>query len=122
MSREEIWACIEASKPDLKPSQQSLSMPIIKRLCKKMKAGIRFSDIKVENGIICDGHHRYIALLLAGQRIERVPSILKSEILDWESVVFEDGDWDDEGKVMRLNKIDAYYNNCTIDEILQILK
>lgn len=122
MTREEILACVEASETDLRPSQQSVSIPVIIRLYKKMKGGIRFSNIKVENGTICDGHHRYIASLLAGVGIEIIPSILKSEILDWKSVAFENNDWDNDHKVLRLNKIDAHYNKMTLEQVLNILK
>jgi hypothetical protein len=122
MTREDILACIKANELDLKPSQPRLSIPIIIRLCKKMKAGIIFPDIKVENGTICDGHHRYIASLVAKVGISRVPSILKSDIIDWKSVVFDDDDWDDKEKIERLNKIDAHYNNMTLEQLLEILK
>ena len=122
MTREDILACIKANELDLKPSQPRLSIPIIIRLCKKMKAGIKFPDIKVENGVICDGHHRYIASLIARAGISRVPSILTSDIIDRKSVDFDDNDWDEPERIAQLNKVDAHDNNMTLEQVLEILK
>ena len=63
-----------------------------------MSAGIKFSEIKVENNLICDGHHRYIGSLLANFSLERIQGNVTSATtqIDWTSVIFEDEDWDTE--------------------------
>lgn len=89
-----------------------------------MLAGIKFSGIKVDNNLICDGHHRYLASLLANFSIERIPTIITpaTTAVDWTSVVFEDLDWDTQVKINMLNEQDAVYNNMTIGQILDIVK
>ena len=37
-----------------------------------MSVGIKFSAIKIENNLICDGHHRYIAAILSNFKLEIV--------------------------------------------------
>lgn len=89
-----------------------------------MRAGIKFSEIKVDEDLICDGHHRYVASLLAQFPIDSIPSKRTSatEIIDWESVVFEDKDWDTETKIEYLNEQDAIFNNISIEELVELLK
>ena len=89
-----------------------------------MSAGIRFSGIKVENNLICDGHHRYIASLLADFPIERIPGSITASTtaVNWESVIFEEEDWDTAAKINMLNAQDADYNNIAIELIVELLK
>lgn len=42
---------------ELSSTHKKLSVPIINRIYRKMLAGIKFADIKVDNNLICDGHH-----------------------------------------------------------------
>lgn len=69
-------------------------MPIIDRIYRKMVAGIKFSGIKVADNLICDGHHRYLASLLANAIIEQLPTSITSatNIIDWQLVIFEEDD------------------------------
>jgi hypothetical protein len=55
-----------------------------------MSVGINFSGIKVENNLICDGHHRYIASILANFPLERIPGTITfaTTPVYWESVTF----------------------------------
>jgi hypothetical protein len=58
----------------------------------KMTAGISFYGIKVDGKLIRDGHHRYLALLMANNPLERVSGIKTSATrqVDWKFVVFEE--------------------------------
>lgn len=89
-----------------------------------MSAGIKFSGIKVEDNLICDGHHRYIASILANFPLERIPGSTTSATspVDWKSVTFEEEDWDTVAKIDMLNEQDAEYNNITIEKIVELLK
>lgn len=89
-----------------------------------MSAGIRFPGIKVENNLICDGHHRYIASLFANFSLKRIQGNVTSATIqiDWNSVIFEDEDWDTEAKINMLNEQDANYNNIPLEQIVQLLK
>ncbi len=85
---------------ELSSTHRKLCIPIINRIYKMMSVGIRFSGIKVENSIIFDGHHRYLASLLAGISIERIAARNTSATttVDWKAVTFEDEDWDTPGE------------------------
>ena len=98
MTREIIVDFISNNKIELASTHTRLCLPIINRIFKKMSAGIKFSEIKVENNLICDGHHRYIGSLLANFSLERIQGNVTSATtqIDWTSVIFEDEDWDTE--------------------------
>jgi hypothetical protein len=89
-----------------------------------MKVGIKFSDIKVYDSVICDGHHRYLASLLANYPLDIAPSFTTSatKVLAWDSISFDDDDWHTLAKVKFLNEQDAEFNNMGMNELLEILK
>lgn len=89
-----------------------------------MAAGIKFSGIKVAGNVIGDGHHRYIASLLANYTLEIMPTIISPSIeaVDWPLVVFEEEDWDTPAKINLLNRQDAAYNGLSLEEIALLLK
>ena len=115
---------ISKKEIDLISTHTKLCLPVINRIYKKMSAGIKFSGIKVEDSLICDGHHRYIASILANFPLERVPGSLTSATspVDWKSVTFEEEDWDTVAKIDMLNMQDAEYNNIAIEKIVELLK
>jgi hypothetical protein len=89
-----------------------------------MSGGIKFAGIKVENNLICDGHHRYIASLLANLQIEILPGNTTSatSVIDWKSVSFVEDDWDTEAKIRVLNEQDAEFNNISLESVVELLK
>lgn len=89
-----------------------------------MRAGINFSDIKVDNNMICDGHHRYIASLFANFPLERISGVITSATteVNWNSVIFDDEDWDTSAKIKMLNEQDAEFNNIQLKELIELLK
>ncbi len=86
--------------------------------------GIHFSEIKVDHNLICDGHHRFFASLLAKQNIDRIPSIstMATTVTDWKSVVFVEEDWDTPAKISWLNEQDASFNDISIGDLTELLK
>ncbi len=107
---------------ELKSKQDKLSFPIIERLYLKMKEGIKFDNIKTCNGIIIDGHHRYICSKLLEIKLEENPSILPSEITlhEWDTVRLEHDDWDSKDDIIRHNKRDAEINNISIEKLNEL--
>jgi hypothetical protein len=107
---------------ELKPTHEKLCYPILERIYKKMCVGIYFSGIKVYEDIIIDGHHRYLASLLAGVSLERNPSNITSatKTTTWNNIDLVEEDWDTEAKINYLNQIDADNSGMTI-EALKIL-
>ena len=89
-----------------------------------MTVGIKFSAIKVENNLICDGHHRYIAAVLSNFNLEIVIGKVNSATnsISWESIIFEEEDWDTIAKIKMLNEQDADFNNIEFEKIIEILK
>jgi hypothetical protein len=124
VTKEIIQELIHKNEIGLFSTHAKLCLPIINRIYKKMSAGIRFSGIKVENNLICDGHHRYIASLLANFPLGRIfgTSTSATIVVDWKSVTFEEEDWDTPAKIDMLNEQDAAYNNIPIEEIIELLK
>ena len=116
ISKEIISEFIKKSKIDLVATQSKLCIPVINRIFLKMSVGIKFSAIKVSNNIICDGHHRYFASLLANFPLERIPGLVPSSTTEftWDNVIFEEDDWDTSAKIAMLNDQDADYNNMSI--------
>ena len=111
-------------KLELKSTHSRLCFPIIDRIYRKMLVGIKFSPIKVDEGIIIDGHHRYLASVLAGITVDVDLSQRTSatEIYEWHTIQFDLNDWDSESKIAMLNQQDALYNNMTIEKLNVLLK
>lgn len=109
---------------ELKATQEKLSFPVLNRIFKKMKGGIIFSDISVKDGIICNGHHRYIASILADYVIKSSPGVTTSAtlVVPWKSVLLLEDDYDTKAGIEVLNQRDAKYNNLSEDDILELLK
>ena len=119
ITKEFIQNFVNNHEFELSSTQAKLCVPIINRIFKKMSAGIKFSSIKVENNFICDGHHRYIASILASFFLERTPSSSTSatEAVDWKSVIFEENEWDAPELIDFLNRQDAEFNDIPVAAI-----
>jgi len=117
---------IAGSDFTLSPTQSKISIPILERIYKKMANEIQFGPIWVfDEKLIIDGHHRYIASLLADFNLEHTSTIRVPEVhieLKWKDVVFVNEEWDTEANINRLNEEDAKFNKMTIEQIEQILK
>ena len=115
---------ISSNEPELRCTQSKLCLPIIDRIYRKLLHGVKFSAIKVDDNLICDGHHRYLAACLANVTIERIPysRTLATVAVDWSSVVFIEEDWDTAAKVEMLNEQDARYNNMSVQKLVELLK
>ncbi|WP_297337994.1 hypothetical protein [Algoriphagus sp.] len=77
----EILSLIKTGKLDLISTHKHLSIPVIKRIYKKMKLKLIFDSIQVDNeNVIINGHHRYIASKLADFNLDvstrATPSLL----------------------------------------------
>jgi hypothetical protein len=106
------------------PSQERLSFPIIKRLYLKMRIGIQFAPLKICNGIIIDGHHRYVAACLAKISCEYVPAQSSSILIRgvWQSVKIVSEDWDTPQLIQEMNITDAKYSNINLDTLNQLIE
>jgi hypothetical protein len=41
---------------------------------------------------------------------------------DWSLVEFVEEEWDTEDKILRLNELDALYNNISLEKVIEITK
>lgn len=124
ITKEVLQQFLSENNIELKSTHKTLCFPVINRIYKKMKAGIKFAEIKVSEGVICDGHHRYLASLMADYPIGTVPYITTSatDITEWESVDLVDDDWDTPAKIQMLNEQDADFNAISLEKIVELLK
>jgi|JI7StandDraft_1071085.scaffolds.fasta_scaffold48493_3 hypothetical protein len=108
----------------LKASQNKLSVPVIARIYKKMKVGIKFPGVQISQGVIINGHHRYIASLLCKCHIEQVPWVKSPSIpeIQWSEVVLVEEDWDTAAQVLKHNEDDARYNAISVEQLRALLK
>lgn len=109
---------------EFKPSQVKLSIPIVRRLYKKMVYGIKFDSIKVCDDLIIDGHHRYVSAVLAKHKLGTIPSSKTSASIayNWQEVLFLEEEWDTEHRIRRANEIDAQFNDLPIDVLENLMK
>jgi RHS repeat-associated protein len=79
----------------LKTQQGSVSLPAIQRYVDMLLKGDIAPAIKVENGIIVDGNHRYIAGRLLGQEptIQFYSGGNTSQVKSWMDVFIDTVDW-----------------------------
>ena len=103
------------------PSQKRICLPIINRMVRKMQNEIRFADIIVHEKIIVNGHHRYLASLLAGTEVEQtVGGRPNYQVIDWKFIEICDEDWDTPAKLLMINQADADFNNLSLETIIAI--
>lgn len=109
---------------DLKPSQDKISLPTAYRIYKKMKASLKFDAIKIADDIVIDGHHRYVASVLANANIERFLSTKNHSqtVYDWKDVILKTIDYDDQSEVRYHNFNDALRNGLTLKQVEELLQ
>ena len=102
------------------PTHQKLSLPIINRIYKKMRSGIKFEIIKVHENLIIDGHHRYISSELAKIELNKTsyPKTAATIAYKWDDVQFVNEEWDTKHKIQYLNQLDAEYNGLPLEKII----
>lgn len=89
-----------------------------------MTNGIKFDEIRICDNLIIDGHHRYVSSILAGMELNTTDYLKTSGTLEfkWEDVEFVDEEWDTDAKIHYLNKVDAEYNNISLEEVSEMIK
>lgn len=122
--KEKLEKLVKEEKIELLSTHEHLSVPIIERIYQKMILNLKFGSIQVDNGVIIDGHHRYVASLLANYKLERVPGLRSQakKVIEWNSVNLVVDDWDTPAKVKFLNEQDAKFNELSLEDLLETLK
>lgn len=124
LTKEIVDEYFRKNQIELRPTQSRLCIPILNRIYRKMLIGIRFSEIKIYNGLICEGHHRYVASLLASYSLGTSFGVTTSAtiITDWKLLILDKNDWDTPEKVNILNEQDARFNNIPLDKLIEMLR
>lgn len=85
-----------------------ISYPIITRIQRRYIDGARYSDIKIqEDGVISDGHHRFISLSLLHADVKTVlagQNSTKRISLEWKEVLLDDTDHDSSWMKLKYRK------------------
>lgn len=124
INKEAILKAIKESDRNLITTHKKLCLPIINRIYKKMINGLKFDDIKVCDTLIIDGHHRYVSSVLANIKLAEAKSSKTNATIEyeWMDVEFVEEEWDTDDKIKFLNKLDAEFNNISIEKINEITK
>jgi hypothetical protein len=124
INKEIILKSIKESENILITTHKKLCLPIINRIYKKMINGIKFDDIKTCEGVIIDGHHRYVSSLLANIKLDEAKSSKTSATIEynWKNVEFVEEEWDTTDKIKQLNELDAEFNDIPIERIIEMIK
>ncbi|MFN7774707.1 hypothetical protein [Flavobacterium sp.] len=95
---EEVERFLIETEFDYQPGQIEISFPIIQRIHRRLQQGSSFSAIKVRNGRIVDGHHRYICHKLLKLDAETTIGGGNSKQVElvWTNVNLTRDDYDDE--------------------------
>ncbi|OYU96272.1 MAG: hypothetical protein CFE21_07665 [Bacteroidetes bacterium B1(2017)] len=88
---------------EYKSTHRKICYPLLVRLIRKIEEGNEFEEIKVEDDIIINGHHRYIALKYLNEPIKiqiwkRSPT---TEICPWDKVEVDINDWETLAQIER---------------------
>ena len=80
----------------LKTQQGAVSQPAIQRYVTRLENGDVAPPIKVDNGIIVDGNHRYIAGRIFGKEPPQIPGAggRPNSIIDWNKLKIDPFDWE----------------------------
>ncbi|WP_198160011.1 RHS repeat-associated core domain-containing protein, partial [Brevibacillus parabrevis] len=79
----------------LKTQQGAVSLPAVQRYVQRLLNGEVPPAIKVSNGIIVDGNHRYIASRIVGKEIDQVQwsGGRLDQVIDWIKLKIDPTDW-----------------------------
>jgi hypothetical protein len=68
--KEQLIELMHSGKLELISTHEHLSLPVIERIHKKMTLKLLFGSIQVAENVIINGHHRYLASMLANYTLE----------------------------------------------------
>ena len=124
LSIELVVEFLQNNKIELYATQAKICFPILNRIYMKLCFGIAFPPIKVDNDKIIDGHHRYLASLLANKQVSILPYLKTSAtlVVEWQNILLIQEDWDSEEMIKELNESDAKFNNLSLSEITELIK
>lgn len=111
-----VEVLVKSGSLELSATQGAINLPILQRIYKKMKLGIRFDNIRVNNSRIIDGHHRYICSILSETQIGTDEWGIGSTAVDheWSTITVVEIDYENEEQIRAHNERDAEINAVDI--------
>ena len=100
ITQEDVKKFLQETEFDHNPSQQEISFPVIQRIHRRLQQGNSFDAIKVLDGRIVDGHHRYICHKLLNIQPESTLGGANSENIEyvWAEINLSTIDYDSDEK------------------------
>ena len=102
-----LIAFLQSHKFDFNPNQHKLCFPKLERIYSRMENGKIFPPIKVGNGKIIEGHHRYICSQILKTDIEITNggiNLSQQNNYTWHEIIVEEIDWDKPWELRRYKK------------------
>lgn len=107
ITKEELENFIRKHPFPLKPGQSKISFPLVARIHNRIQMGYEFDPIRVNEGMIVDGHHRYICLTILGMEVETIQGGKNTSFdieCTWKDLSIQEEDYDDEYKKRQFEK------------------
>ncbi|NER13529.1 hypothetical protein GWK08_08785 [Leptobacterium flavescens] len=113
---EDIRSLLDSGSLELIAIQREVCLPILQRIYRKMKFGIKFENIRVNNSRIVDGHHRYICSILSNIEIGINDWPISSTVVNysWNEVIINEEDYESQEMILEHNNRDAELNNVDV--------
>ena len=120
-TEDDVKKLFTSDKLDLMPTQAKVCLPIINRMCQRMGSGAVLKNIHVDNGVIVNGHHRYISSKLIDNEIGVDPWTKASsvEVIAWSNLDIDNIDWTTKEDLEKYNEQDSKALNVTIEQLLE---
>jgi len=98
ITHEEVEKFLLEAEFDHLPCQGEISFPVLQRIHRRLQQGNSFSAIKVKDGRIIDGHHRYICHKLLDRNSETTLGGANSKYYEyeWSQINLTHDDYDSE--------------------------
>ncbi len=116
ISIEQVKELLLSGTLKLQPTQQKLCVQILQRIHHKMKLGVSFENINVHEGLLINGHHRYICAQLLNLHLNINPwsSSSQTTVYKWSEIQIEMTDWESLEIIKRHNLRDAFTSGIDI--------
>ena len=119
---DEICKFLKFGNFEFLPTQSKICFPIIQQIYYKMKLGVEFENINIDEKLLIDGHHRYLCSLLLNRNLATnvwsSPSNI--HIYQWGQIQIDAIDWESVEIIQRHNLKDAAKSGLDIELFVKI--
>lgn len=97
ITKKEVEEFLKSHNFPYQPNQHKICFPKLERIYERMAKDKVFPAIKIGNGKIIEGHHRYICSEMLGKELAVVKggiNLSQTETFVWTEIIVEDAEWD----------------------------